>query len=279
MTELTPRDDERKRVSEILKRVDQLIKSGDFDLAQKETDRAKDIDPRNVYVHAYMERLSFLFEERERKRRADEEALRKFHEEKRRLDEERKREEEERRRREEEARKQEEQRRAEEALRRQADEQRSRFQPSPQPQPAPKRPKPAKQRATIVVVDDDDRLLEVIASMLEDSDFDVRAFSTTDEAYTLLREFTPDLILSDINLETSTMGGFTFYQKVREIDHLYDVPFVFLSGLSDELLIRMGKELGVDDYITKPFSDETLIATIKGKIKRSRQLKERMNRS
>ncbi|MEX0736340.1 MAG: response regulator, partial [Bacteroidota bacterium] len=79
----------------------------------------------------------------------------------------------------------------------------------------------------------------------------------------------------DINLETSTMGGFTFYEKVRELDHLHDVPFIFLSGLTDEVLIRAGKELGVDDYITKPFSDETLIATIKGKLKRFKHLKQR----
>ncbi|MBI3112591.1 MAG: response regulator, partial [Ignavibacteriales bacterium] len=84
-----------------------------------------------------------------------------------------------------------------------------------------------------------------------------------------------DIIISDINLETSTMGGFTFYEKVRELEHLQEVPFIFLSGLSDEVLIRTGKELGVDDYITKPFSDETLIATIKGKVKRFKQLKNR----
>jgi DNA-binding response OmpR family regulator len=44
-----------------------------------------------------------------------------------------------------------------------------------------------------------------------------------------------------------------------------------LRGLSNNALIRMGKELGVDEYITKPFCDETLISTINGKIKRARQ--------
>jgi PleD family two-component response regulator len=74
------------------------------------------------------------------------------------------------------------------------------------------------------------------------------------------------------------MGGFTFYEKVREIDRLHDIPFIFLSGLTDEVLIRTGKELGVDDYLTKPFSDETLLATIKGKLKRFRQLRDSRKR-
>ncbi|MGH2569041.1 MAG: response regulator, partial [Bacteroidota bacterium] len=64
-------------------------------------------------------------------------------------------------------------------------------------------------------------------------------------------------------------------EKIRELDHLQEVPFIFLSGLSDEVLVRTGKEMGIDDYITKPFSEESLIATIKGKIKRYRQIKSK----
>jgi DNA-binding response OmpR family regulator len=89
-----------------------------------------------------------------------------------------------------------------------------------------------------------------------------------------VKENVPDMIISDINLETSTMGGFTFYEKIRELEYLHNVPFIFLSGLTDEVLIRTGKELGVDDYLTKPFSDETLLATIKGKLKRFRKLSQ-----
>ena len=94
----------------------------------------------------------------------------------------------------------------------------------------------------------------------------------------MLRELSekaaPDLIMSDINLDTSTMGGFSFYEKVRQLEHLYHVPFVFLSGLTDEGMIRYGKALGADDYLTKPFSNDLLLDTIKGKLKRFQKLRK-----
>jgi CheY-like chemotaxis protein len=131
-----------------------------------------------------------------------------------------------------------------------------------------------KQRSKILVIDDDTRLLELLESSLEDNGFDVTALSTSDEAYALLRKFVPDLILCDINLETSTMGGFTFYEKVQELKNVQNIPFVFLSGLTDEVLVRTGKELGVDDYLMKPISEQTLVSTLRGKLKRFKQLKK-----
>jgi CheY-like chemotaxis protein len=131
-----------------------------------------------------------------------------------------------------------------------------------------------KQRNKILVIDDDTRLLELLEASLEDNGFDVTALSTSDEAYALLRKFVPDLILCDINLETSTMGGFTFYEKVQELKNIQSIPFVFLSGLTDEVLVRTGKELGVDDYLMKPISEQTLVSTLRGKLKRFKQLKK-----
>ena len=124
---------------------------------------------------------------------------------------------------------------------------------------------------TILVVDDDPEMLLLISQMLSYHGYQVTALTTSDEAFELVRKWKPRLILSDINLETSTMGGFSFYEKVRELKHLHEVPFLFLSGLSDDVLIRTGKELGVDDYLTKPISEQNLIATVKGKLKRFSQ--------
>lgn len=136
-----------------------------------------------------------------------------------------------------------------------------------------------KERDKLLVIDDDTRLLELLAASLEDSGFDVTALPTSDEAYALLRKFIPDLILCDINLETSTMGGFTFYQKVQEMKNVQSVPFIFLTGLTDESLVRTSKELGVDDFLLKPISEQTLVSTLRGKLKRFRQLNKIMSAS
>ena len=128
-------------------------------------------------------------------------------------------------------------------------------------------------KPTLYVIDDDENTLGMIVRVLEAGGFAVQAFNTSDEALTGLRHDMPDLIVSDINLETSTIGGFSFYEKVRQLHHLSHVPFIFLSGMIDEGMIRYGKGLGADDYLTKPFSGEMLLDTIKGKLKRYKQLK------
>ncbi len=128
----------------------------------------------------------------------------------------------------------------------------------------------------IVVIDDEEKLLEIICQTLQEAGFATLPFTTSDEAYAYLKGGSvPDLILCDVNLETSTMGGFSFYEKLQWMDHLTEVPFIFLTGLADEVLVRTGKELGVDDYLTKPISDQTLVATVRGKLKRFRRIKER----
>jgi CheY-like chemotaxis protein len=128
-------------------------------------------------------------------------------------------------------------------------------------------------KPTLYVIDDDENTLGMIVRVLEGGGFVVHAFNTSDEALAGLKQDVPDLIVSDINLETSTIGGFSFYEKVRQLHHLSHVPFIFLSGMIDEGMIRYGKGLGADDYLTKPFSGEMLLDTIKGKLKRYKQLK------
>ena len=151
--------------------------------------------------------------------------------------------------------------------------------------PADKQPKieakilseigPNIQQQTVVVVEDDDAILKLIVLTLENSGFVTRGFMTSDDALVALKDSTADLILSDVNLETSSMGGFSFFEKVRQMDHLSFVPFIFLTGMCDEGMVRYGKSMGADDYMTKPFSGDLLLDTVKGKIKRFRMLQKK----
>ncbi len=126
---------------------------------------------------------------------------------------------------------------------------------------------------TVLVIDDDEGMLTAIATVLLDEHFDVRTFTTSDEAYQFLLHSTPAIILADINLETSSYGGFAFFEKVQQIPRLSRIPFVFVSGLSDEIVIRAGKEIGADDYIAKPFDQAHLVAVVKGKLRRYDELR------
>ena len=301
MPDLTPRDDNKKLVSEILKRVDQLIKSKTLEQASLELNRAKTLDPKNIYIFAYEERLKALIEETKKQRIVDEQKKKEQEEAQKRLDDQRakakveeelrKKEQFERQAAEEKRRQLEEdtRRREEEQLRKSQErlkqEDEARHEEKKKTKLDEKTERKIEERVLarlreelgrpkIVIIDDDQKLLTLFKEAIEEGGYTVEAFSTSDEAYKHLREHIPDLIICDINLETSTMGGFTFFEKIREINELAEVPFIFLTGLTDEVLIRTGKELGVDDYLTKPISEKALLSTIKGKIKRFQELKK-----
>ncbi len=125
----------------------------------------------------------------------------------------------------------------------------------------------------IAVIDDDEQILPLMKETLVQAKYNVAGFSTSDDAYEFLKKESVDLILCDISLETSTMNGFLFFEKTRELRHLQQVPFVFITGLDDAVLMRAGKEIGVDDFLVKPIHRENLLATVRGKIKRYEQIK------
>jgi len=70
------------------------------------------------------------------------------------------------------------------------------------------------------------------------------------------------------------MNGYNFYKAVSENPEWSPIPFIFLTAKSDPEDVRFGKMLGVDDYITKPFEEQDLLASIAGKLSRSRKTKQ-----
>lgn len=125
----------------------------------------------------------------------------------------------------------------------------------------------------ILVVDDDPGTLDVVSTILQEEGYDAQGFITSDEAYRFLMHTTPALILTDVNLETSTIGGFSFLEKIQELPRLSHVPFVFMSGITDEIIVRAGKEMGADDFIAKPFGSSKLLSIVRGKLRRYRELR------
>lgn len=123
-------------------------------------------------------------------------------------------------------------------------------------------------KGTIVIADDDKTLLFSVASTLKKHGYDVITAESVEDALRTLERQTPALILSDVMFPEPGMSGFEFYTKVRDDPRLKDIPFLLMSGISDEFVVRAGMRLGVDNFITKPFNFELLLATIEGKVKK-----------
>ena len=124
----------------------------------------------------------------------------------------------------------------------------------------------------ILIVDDEPDLLEITAAYLEMEGYVPLSALNGPAALEILDSTVPDLIISDITMPG--MSGFDLFGKVRSDPRLQNTPFIFLTGHTDLQHIMTGKELGSDDYLMKPYEPEMLISTIKGKLKRSRQLSD-----
>lgn len=116
----------------------------------------------------------------------------------------------------------------------------------------------------ILVVDDEELIRNVIREYLLLEDFIVDEANDGVQAVNKVTENNYDLIIMDI-----MMPHKDGYQACKEIKDIKDIPFIFLSARSDEYDKLLGFDLGVDDYVTKPFSPKELVARVKAVIKRS----------
>ena len=121
----------------------------------------------------------------------------------------------------------------------------------------------------IYAVDDEAHIRELLSYNLESAGFKVRTFSEGESLLEALNAKTPDLILLDIMLEG--LSGTEICKKIREESACPDVPIIMLTAKGSEFDKIIGLEGGADDYITKPFSVNELIARIRALLRRSRQ--------
>jgi CheY-like chemotaxis protein len=121
-----------------------------------------------------------------------------------------------------------------------------------------------------MLVDDNDDIIRSVKMLLEFNGYEVVTGTNGKDALSTLEslEQPPDLIISDINMPV--MDGYAFFKTVSATPRFSKIPFVFLTALSSPEEIRVGKVLGADDYIVKPFQQSDLIATVQGKLLRRR---------
>jgi len=122
---------------------------------------------------------------------------------------------------------------------------------------------PAK-KTTILAADDDPQLLRLITRNLQLEGYDVLAASDGQQALELIENNSPDLVLLDVMMPR--MDGFTVCYRVREFS---TVPIIIITARGQDQDKVRGLDLGADDYLTKPFSVDELLARVRAVIRRS----------
>lgn len=121
----------------------------------------------------------------------------------------------------------------------------------------------------VLIVDDEYGIREVIKEYCLNESYNVLEAENGIIALELLERTRVDIIVLDIMIPK--MDGYTTLSKIRE---KYDVPVIMLSARSEEYDKLQGFDLGIDDYVTKPFSPKELIARIKAVLSRNKVIKD-----
>jgi len=120
--------------------------------------------------------------------------------------------------------------------------------------------------ANILVVEDEPAIQELLAFNLQQAGHHVIGATSAEQAYTLLRDALPDLILLDWMLPG--VSGIEFARRLKAESYTKAIPIIMLTARGEEQDKIAGFETGADDYITKPFSPRELTARIKAVLRR-----------
>ena len=120
-------------------------------------------------------------------------------------------------------------------------------------------------KSSVLVVDDDRRMLRMMQNILEIEGYDVLKVTEGESAINTFIEEVPELILLDIMMPG--MDGYTVCQQIRQFSQ---VPIIMVSARGDDNEKVKGFNTGADDYITKPFSSRELVARIKAVMYRTK---------
>lgn len=129
-------------------------------------------------------------------------------------------------------------------------------------------------KSKILVIEDEEDILALVQYNLVKSGFDVDIACSGEEGLQKARQGRPDLIVLDLMLPS--VDGLEVCRQLRADQNFTDVAIVMMTAKGEEEDIIKGLEYGADDYITKPFSHQVLIARIKAVLRR--KLATRQNR-
>jgi CheY-like chemotaxis protein len=114
----------------------------------------------------------------------------------------------------------------------------------------------------VLIVDDSPFILRMLTFLLRKEGIDVLAATNGVEALETMRAHHPDLVFLDVMMPE--MDGFDVLQNMKRDEALKDIPVIMITAKGQETDRRRAEQLGVDDFITKPFSPSTLSRILRG---------------
>lgn len=130
-------------------------------------------------------------------------------------------------------------------------------------------------RGTILVVDDEADIQQLVQLSLEREGYDVICAGTGEEAFDLAKSKLPELVVLDLMLPG--MDGLEVCKLLKQNSRTAAIPIIMLSAKSQDTDIVTGLELGADDYVTKPFSTKVLVARVRRLL--NRKIEQHLDRS
>ncbi len=118
---------------------------------------------------------------------------------------------------------------------------------------------------SILIVDDDDKLIQLLRTYFERERFVVYTAGDGRTALELLRRYEPQVMVLDLMMPG--MDGFEVCRRVRQTS---DIPILFLTARDDDTDRLVGLNMGADDYMTKPFNMKELVARVYARLRRVR---------
>ncbi|HUV75802.1 MAG TPA: response regulator transcription factor [Dehalococcoidales bacterium] len=121
-----------------------------------------------------------------------------------------------------------------------------------------------KKKKHILVIDDERALLKLVKNILEPKGYKVSLAASGHSGLALMEKEHPDLIILDMK-----MPGLNGFQVLDLIRQRSNIPVIMLTGVIDKNILSKSLNIGADDYITKPFNPDVLVARIEAKLRRA----------
>src|SRR5580704_10993547 len=119
------------------------------------------------------------------------------------------------------------------------------------------------ERRRILVVDDEPQITRVLRTSLSSQGYDIRVANDGETALEIMKDWTPDLVVTDLSMPN--MDGLELCRRLRVTSK---VPIIVLSVRGEERTKVQALDAGADDYVTKPFGIEELLARVRASLRR-----------